>query len=51
MKDELLEAKISFRITDDVKAYVQNVADLESVTVSKFIRKLLFLDFQRRMKN
>ena len=50
MKDDLLESKISFRITDDVKAYVQSIAKLECVTVSQFIRKLLFLDFQRRMR-
>ena len=30
MKDDLLESKITFRITDDVKAYIQNVANLES---------------------
>jgi antitoxin component of RelBE/YafQ-DinJ toxin-antitoxin module len=51
LKNDLLESKISFRVDDDTKAYIQNVADSENVTVSQFIRKLLFLNYQRRMRN
>ena len=51
MKDELLESKISVRVDDDTKAYIQKVADLESVTVSEFVRRLLSLDYRRRMRN